>query len=187
MAGKQYACIPWHERRDFAAELSTSLLQRWTLEQTFEGWRDVTNSCRQGREILNRLATNLQQRSVLSVLAAWRQHVTQQQVRVESLQGLVAARRRHDLLQQTLAGWREAVDVKHGKRLQLAHASYMLARLRQRQVLLGWQDWCVAHAQRQRAWDRLLQSLQRRHTQRAFAAWQDLVASRRQQRNKLMR
>ncbi|GAB4817699.1 hypothetical protein N2152v2_004745 [Parachlorella kessleri] len=166
---------------------ATTHAQRWRLKQVFGGWHDVTNSCRHAREILYRLATSRQQRSVLLVFTAWRQHVTQQQARVDSLQGLVAARRRHDLLQQVLAGWREAVDVKHGRRLQLAHASYMLARLRQRQVLLGWQAWRMARIQRQHAWGRLLQSLQRRHTQRALAAWQDLVAYRRQQRAMLMR
>ncbi len=86
-----------------------------------------------------------------------------------------------------MAAWREAVDAKHGRRLQLVHAQQMLGRLRQRHTLQAWHAWQVHRAERQRAWGQALRGLQLRHLQRAFVAWQEEMAYRRARREVLMR
>lgn len=121
-----------------------------------------------------------------AAFSAWRQFVPQQRARVASLTVLVAARRRHTALQQALAAWREAVDAKHGRRLQLARARHVLCRLRQRQALLAWRAWQLDRATRQAAWFELLRSVEQRQLRRAFTAWQEELAHRRERRQMLM-
>lgn len=162
-------------------------LQRWRLMQVFAAWRERVSRCRQARSLLLHMASSAQQRLVLAAFTSWRQFTQQQQVRVESLAALVAARRRHQALQEALCCWREVVDAKHGQRMQLAHAQQVLGRLRQRHVLQAWQAWQLRRAERQRLWVLLACRLKQRLLHRAFAAWQQEVVYQRSRREVLMR
>lgn len=163
------------------------LLQSWRLQRAFAAWRDRTARCCQGRALLARMASAAQRATVQAAFTAWRQFLPQQRLRLESLTALVAARRRADLLQQALSAWRGAVDDRHGRRLQLAHAQLLLGRLRLRHALRAWRAWTEHRAERQRAWVQLLDRLRLGRLQRALVAWQEEVSYRRERQAVLMR
>ena len=166
---------------------SLACAQRWRLQQGFAAWRARAASCRAGRALLERMASQAQGRLVGAAFSAWRQFVPQQAARVALLSALLAARRRREALQRALAVWREAVDAKHGRRMQLEHARHVLAHLRQRHALQAWRAWREHRAARQAAWAALLAGVQQRTLQRAFAAWREELAFRRERREALMR
>lgn len=187
-AWQEYVAVKREAAADAAAleEAVGQHMLRWRLRRMLRSWQASVAGCAAGRAVLLRMGDQAERRAVAEAFSAWRACVAARQQRLSSLKALVAVRQRHDCAATAFAGWRTAVEDRHGTRLQAAHAAAVLSRMRQRHVLLAWLEWRRQRADRRERWEAAIAYMrQRRATLRldtAFGAWQEVVEEHKEQR-----